>query len=125
MASDLKTYLRKLERSGYDVELRHGGHYAIRDNGEVVTMTGSTPNKGKRALLNLRARIKRHERGKQMDDLVGTRRITDPDGSVVYLDDEDRVISPEDLAGATRYEDAGGGVAYVAESGYVVATVLS
>jgi predicted RNA binding protein YcfA (HicA-like mRNA interferase family) len=62
MKHDLKQLLRQAEARGWSLQLTNGGHWRLRHPSGAVVVTSSSPSDG-RALANLRAQLRRVERG--------------------------------------------------------------
>ena len=59
---DSEDYLDQLREQGYEVVHSRGSHWHVRWEGRMVAVHSSTPGGG-RGLANLKARVRRFERG--------------------------------------------------------------
>jgi hypothetical protein len=65
-SKDSEVYLRQLRKAGYEIRFSRGSeHWQIRWEGRLVTVHSGTPGGG-RGLANLKARIRRFERERQL-----------------------------------------------------------
>jgi predicted RNA binding protein YcfA (HicA-like mRNA interferase family) len=62
MKHDLKQLLRQAEARGWSLQPTNGGHWKLTHRSGTVVVTGSSPG-DRRALANLRAMLRRVERG--------------------------------------------------------------